>query len=413
VLARPNIVQQLFYYSKALVSVTPFQNARESVMLLFNPFLQDGENISQKYIAVEAAFVTFHGVLFTHGLRKLYSSNADIFLSGFDAHIGRIGAKFRTQGPEIVSSLCAATFAFGNPDAVLMKAFLLDNERRVAEAPQEPSVNQFEVDLERVRQNWLSPEVDTGPRVEVQAYTTEDLVTDSKISSTEEASTQAVRVLGETIRIVTQRIGDKNIVPFMHTQLAFLWSLAHVPGALQYVQGHIPFDGLVNFLNTLGRSGVDESHVVGDEFPQQLSGTGRQLPEDFPMRGLVWAPRYYPANFFQGQVVDEDERTLDLPSHSAPRAERCLWLGYQLARVGYCNMSELSHTANDVCSLIDGYLMTKRLSSSRSLLRFLTKERRAIPDHIRYLSARTVIPECSTSSTTTQRLDCADTASEL
>jgi hypothetical protein len=119
VLARPNIVQQLFYYSKALVSMTPFQNARESVMLLFNPFLQEGETISSKYVAVEAAFTTFHGVLFTLGLRKLYSSNVEIFLSGFDAHIGRSGSKIRTQGPEIVSSLCAATLAFGSPDSFL------------------------------------------------------------------------------------------------------------------------------------------------------------------------------------------------------------------------------------------------------------------------------------------------------
>jgi hypothetical protein len=49
VLARPNIVQQLFYYSKALVSVIPFSNARESVMLLFNPFLNGSEIAGQRY----------------------------------------------------------------------------------------------------------------------------------------------------------------------------------------------------------------------------------------------------------------------------------------------------------------------------------------------------------------------------
>jgi hypothetical protein len=134
----------------------------------------------------------------------------------------------------------------------------------------------------------------------------------------------------------------------MDVELAYLWSLAHVPDALQYVQGHVPFEGLVGFLNTLGRSGVDESRVIGDDFPQQLSGTGRQLPEDFPMRGLLWAQHYYPAAFFQGQVVDEDERTLDLPSHAAPRAERCLWLGYQLARVSCHDKTNVSYTANNV-----------------------------------------------------------------
>jgi hypothetical protein len=160
------------------------------------------------------------------------------------------------------------------------------------------------------------------------------------------------------------------------------------------------------FLNTLGRSGVFEAHFEDPGFPQQMSGTGRQLPEcwkngrarcqpwqgvidmmsrviaseatgwspvrrgraspakqgerqeyidvlslhrqslqnkqcfhnlyaylsaarnteDFVMRGLIWSQHYFPADFFNGHIVDEDERNLELPSHAAPRAERCPWL---------------------------------------------------------------------------------------
>jgi hypothetical protein len=101
---------------------------------------------------------------------------------------------------------------------------------------------------------------------------------------------------------VTQRIGDKSIVPYMHVYLAFLWASTHVVGVLQYVQAEMPWEGTITFYNMLGRSGVDESHVIGGKFPQQLSGTGRQLPEDFPMRRLSWARYYFPAAFFQGQV---------------------------------------------------------------------------------------------------------------
>ena len=67
VLARPKIVQQLFYYSEALVSVHPFPIARESVMLLFNPFLANGEIASKRYPLVEAAFVKTAANHFTHG----------------------------------------------------------------------------------------------------------------------------------------------------------------------------------------------------------------------------------------------------------------------------------------------------------------------------------------------------------
>lgn len=63
VLARPNIVQQLLYYSKALVSVIPFQNIRESAMLLFNPFLEESEIANQRY-PLELSAAKAHGALF-------------------------------------------------------------------------------------------------------------------------------------------------------------------------------------------------------------------------------------------------------------------------------------------------------------------------------------------------------------
>jgi hypothetical protein len=78
-----------------------------------------------------------------------------------------------------------------------------------------------------------------------------------------------------------------------------------------YVEGCVPWEDITIFVNTLGRSGVVEARFEGTEFPQQMSGTGRQLPEDFVMRGLIWAQHYFPADFFNGQVVGDDERSLE------------------------------------------------------------------------------------------------------
>lgn len=49
----------------------------------------------------------------------------------------------------------------------------------------------------------------------------------------------------------------------------------------------------------------------GEDFPQQLSETRRQLPEDFVMRGLIWALHHFLPEFFSRQIVDEDERNLE------------------------------------------------------------------------------------------------------
>ncbi|KAK7912305.1 hypothetical protein LTR80_012245 [Exophiala xenobiotica] len=134
--------------------------------------------------------------------------------------------------------------------------------------------------------------------------------------------------------MVAGKVGDRNILPFLHFTLAFLWSLSYVPGALVYLENYVPWAKLVLSLNAMNRSGVVDARVESKEFPQHRSGTGHQLPDDFLLRGCMPSGYVFPDGFFEGQIlVDEDDRTLELPSHAAPRTERCLWLGVRLASV--------------------------------------------------------------------------------
>ena len=341
VLARPNIVQQLFYYSKALVSVVPFQSARESIMLLFNPFLEGSEIASQRYPLIETALVKANGILFTHGPILEYASLMEQFCATLNNHIDRVTAKFRVQGPEIASSLCAATFDFGNAQAFLSQA-IRDQEgwkKAQLEAYQlshgeEGSLPEdSKAKYDAMRAYWASFH-DTSDLIRAKPYPEKSLTKDATFLGSHDAAAHACQSLGETTMVVARRIGDKNIVPYMHVVLAYLFGLAFVPNALIYIENHIPWEDITIFLNTLGRAGVVASQFEGTEFPQHMSGTGRQLPEDFVIRGLIWAESYFPGNFFD-ELVDEDKRHLELPSHAAPRAERCLWLGVQLASVSH------------------------------------------------------------------------------
>src|SRR5271156_6767771 len=121
VLARPNIVQQLYYYSKALVSVIPFFNARESIMLLFGPFLDEAGMTIQTHSVMEIAFVRANGILFTNGSINRYRSLMEQVVEVLDSYMARTSAKFRVQGPELVSSLIAATLAFGDAESPLLR----------------------------------------------------------------------------------------------------------------------------------------------------------------------------------------------------------------------------------------------------------------------------------------------------
>ena len=322
VLARPNIVQQLFYYSKALVSVIPFQNARESVMLLFNPFLESSEIASQRYPLVEAALVKANGILFTHGSISEYTSLMEQFCAALDNHIGRVTAKFRVQGPEIASSLCAATFDFGSATAFLTQHFR-DQEGLIrtqlpayqgSGGQEEASLGEEDANIKHTSMiaYWTSlGDTSEAVRANPQCPNTDDMV----FSDSDDAAAHACQSLGETTSVVSQRIGDKNILPYMHVILAYLFGLAFVPNAVIYVEGWLPWENIVIFLNTLGRSGVVEARFEGAEFPQQMSGTGRQLPEDFV----------------------EEQRDWELASHAAAGTGRSLWHNVLLSSVSDTN----------------------------------------------------------------------------
>ncbi len=66
ILARPNALQQLFYYTKSLCVVVPFTSATESILTLFETVLNADTGHGQYRLPpLDAAFVKAHGLLFT------------------------------------------------------------------------------------------------------------------------------------------------------------------------------------------------------------------------------------------------------------------------------------------------------------------------------------------------------------
>ncbi|EXJ83887.1 hypothetical protein A1O1_07516 [Capronia coronata CBS 617.96] len=339
VLARPNIVRQQFHYSKALTSGIPFANARDSIMLLFSPFLEKSVSTIQKYPKFESSFVTAGGLLFTRGEIHEYCVHGTQYLSELDNHISRTGSNWKVQGSEIALTFTAWLVDFGTDESFLWNG-LRSNADNIkasrAEKQLDPVTNTGQVEDAQIKEDIHQEIWGDGSANVIASHQASPAAGDrpgAKLTSAEEVTAYVVPVWATSISIVAGKVGDRNILPFMHLTLAFIWSLSYVPGALIYLERYIPWGRLALCLNTLSRSGVVDARFEAKEFPQHQSGTGRQLPEDFLIRGFEWAYYYFPADFFEGQVVDEDERTLELPSHAAPRAERCLWLGVKLAQL--------------------------------------------------------------------------------
>jgi hypothetical protein len=175
------------------------------------------------------------------------------------------------------------------------------------------------------------------------------------------------RLTYETFSLVLRRVGDKNVLPHVHIMLSFLTAFA----ANQYVShllSDMPWTEIVAFLNTLMKTA---SQIQGQSQTQNIcqpqstdtlfstkvfpDGGERSnelpLPEDYLVRGLIWAHNYFPKKWFEREH-DREERYLELASTEKSRMERVLKNGYKLSTVS----ALLAHAFRllNLCSTVAG-----------------------------------------------------------
>ncbi|KAJ5619265.1 DNA/RNA-binding domain E.t1.c1-type [Penicillium lagena] len=296
VLARPDMLMQLFYYTKAMISVQPFPYAKDSALLLFNPLLN--EQASEKRTMI-TAFVAAHGALFTGRPTEQFVALGNEFLSLLRKDIGHLDQQGQ-QGVYITSCNLAAVFQYGDPEVDIVKAF----------SQQHASLAEV---YTSAQEQWRSSKAASSP------------------PTIESPTTLGTSLASHTLSVIISQIGDPNMYPSTHISLAFIWCLSLHPSAMRHHEQLIPWTGIATFLNTLIRSDIDISKIENESFPRLDDGVTPQLAEDYQIRGQVWSQLYYPEGFFD-DAPDEDERpTIEEPSAVIPRKHRCLWLGVRLA----------------------------------------------------------------------------------
>lgn len=313
VLARPNILRQLFFYTKSLVCVQAFPNTRDSILLLFNPILHPSQGQEQPHHNAVVAFVKLHGILFVRQSMSSFVTAGDEFISFLDAYISE-GFRYREQGANIASVNIASMLEYGNDDGVLMPTF-----RQALQDPTDRTKIAFEY--------WsTAPLPSSSP-----------LAQNSGNDSHRECLRYASYFTFQTLRAVLDHTGNQDVVPHIHISLAFLWSLVLVPQAMSYVEAEVPWQKLGTFLNSICREiDMDNSDLQSESFPASSDSTRNALnvPEDLLMRGQSWTCFYYPTGFFnQTPLEDDDERSFESPSVPPRRAQRCIWLGHRIASV--------------------------------------------------------------------------------
>ena len=299
ILARSDVLQQFFHYTKALISVRAFPNALNNMSELITS-LMDVPILNRSLIT---SFVATHGALFMQAPIEDFVSRANIFLATLRKEIRRVGPHGQ-QGVQLMSCNIAAIFQYGSKYAAIKTDFTLKPRNPTAE-------NRL------VATRWAS----SAP-----IY-----ATCNDLSS--QLAFRASSLMFHTLIIMLGQIGDPNMYPSVHIAMAFVWCLTLKSAAIQRLEPLVPWSQLANYLNTLFRPDTIISKIEDESFPLLNDSTIHQLPEDFLIRGQAWSQLYYPQRFFEGAPTKDNRPSTEEHSTVILRTHRCLWVGVRIATV--------------------------------------------------------------------------------
>lgn len=327
ILARPEALPQLLYYGKSLSVPVPFTAARESIMTLFEPAFNP-KSSRRRLSPIIASFVRCHGIIFTGQCPETFNDTSDEFIGYLDLHIARITKKYLEQGYYLAISNCMALLGYGsddNPLQLLMKS-------------QGTQIQDRDVLMTGTSQGE-----------------------ESKVPI---AFENALRLFNQTTLVHLQRIGDTNVLSFIHVTLVFMRHMSQNPSAMRLLAPDFPWASLVTMLNTLlhlhppadyftiespkipkpettssteiSMSDVSISDIAGNhETVTPSADEFRPFPEEWAMQGLAWTADYFPQGWFVNENVEAEKHYMEAEStRTAHRPERVLWLGCQIARSG-------------------------------------------------------------------------------
>ena len=320
ILARPNALQQLYYYSRSLTCVQPFISARESILTLLDPILGRSRTSYSHSLPVDTNFIKAHGILFGKLSTEDFEEAFVSFLSQLDNHVGRVTAKWKGQGVYIAVTNIAGLFDYGSQDSILRHVFRLHAEKSLRSSHTERPSTPSDDDSSR------------SPSPEPKLLSDEELSAQLLKLPSDFAFSRAYRLAFSTLALILRRVGDKNVLPHVHVLFAFLSTAVSISYVSTSLCDIAPWSEIVAFLNTLSKSERHEPLITSDLFPNQDQNDNRPLPEDYLIRGQVWSQCYFPEWWF-GSEHDEEERSLELASTIKSRTERILRLGQQIASV--------------------------------------------------------------------------------
>ena len=379
ILARPYTLEQLSLYTRSLTCVTPFESAKGSIMTLFNPILNGKESTTRRSSSFETMFIRAHGILFTKGPAdhsdRFHQAIMEIEAEDMlDNYITKTAARFKEIGVFAAVTNIAALFEYGIakhgvPKPILRLAFeAFENANLVKDEAARPG-------FFKKSDSQSNPQL---ARFETSDF--EAVMSSSSSESSMEVIALAAKIAFGTLRICLRRLEDPNVHPLVHVYLVFLRTLVSVEQAMRCIEAYVPWNEICSFLNSLSTpSRASDPTFRSRDFPEPEEGLGQPLPEDFVMRGQLYSQWILPEAWFTDAMIDDDERSLDLPSMAEPRADRLFWHGHSIASV--CLTIIALGVLLTRTRLRSGYVLTKGPDASGlpiTLASFVDPQRRRL-----------------------------------
>ena len=323
ILERPSL-RKFYLFARALTSVVPFLNAKESLGTLCSPVLSEGIRSGNQ--TAETSLISFHAQAFTSkDEMEMVARDGARSLTHLVDHPDQ---KLACYGVPLAVTNIAAVLGYGSQDNVLRQLY-------------DSALNK----------DILASRPSNQRRMQVPSAF--QLISDSTLFDLETPLPPVVDFCYESFNAVTRRAPGKDslqcLLPFVHTMLVFFSSIDTLRTHLgpSVTNSNNP----QNTLDTLFSNKLDWSalsaflNITASIYPitAQIeafsnAGTfptdGRPLLEDYMIRGLVWAQWYFGSGWFDRSEDDDGSRALesDDSRKKEHRAARVLYLGMTMAR---------------------------------------------------------------------------------
>jgi hypothetical protein len=317
ILERPSL-RKFYLFARALTSLVPFLNAKESLATLCSPVLNDGIRTGAQL--AETSLIRFHARAFTSKDEvELISSDGASALAQLTEQPDE---KFATYGVSLAVTNIAALLGYGSPDNVLRQLFDSAQNKKIQAS--RPS-----------KQHGMSSSL--------------QLMSDSTLFDSETPSSSVIDFCHHSFNAIIRRTpGSKDslqcLLPFAHTMLVFFSSLKTLQSLSGTTSQHtldtlisnkLDWSALSAFLNLTASLYPITKEIQDSADTGTFPAHGYPLLEDYMIRGLVWTQWYFGKDWFEKHSEDDDgSRGLESDDNCKMehRAARVLFLGMTLAR---------------------------------------------------------------------------------